>query len=62
MVTNRANRHKFALEPETEQNVLNPGLTRKCNAQKEVEKGGGSGGRERRLSRNLSRKESLSTS
>ena len=52
----------FALEPETEQNVLNPGLTRKCNTQKELEKGGGGGGRERRLARNLPRKGSLSTS
>ena len=30
----------FALEPEMEQNVLNPGLTRKCYTQKELGKGG----------------------
>ena len=30
----------FALEPEMEQNVLNPGLTRKCYIQTELGKGG----------------------
>lgn len=37
----------FALEPEMEQNVLNPGLTRKCYTQKELGKGGAvEGGKE----------------